>query len=275
LFFILAAVSQQLIKKPRFGPKVATSGWWLDKANTTPTTTKWTELSPYQLGRCRVLAEYDFLILGEEKGEQEEQTTYPGRLNQKPHYFEKVGNLEWRDFRLYSWLNNTKALNLPLSSEAITWLEYLSTKGNQVAAAHFLDRFREQNQIPFDILLEEEYNSGPQQAPLISSVKFNIPEGEWFKGLNNSLQDNRYIPTIDGWLTVISPAYIKIYLEERLEEFLALGGLKELLDRKPFIETGLELPDPFYWDLWGEVDHLRESYSEYCDQHHLDPLELD
>jgi hypothetical protein len=73
LLSFLTAVSQQLIsKKPRFGPKVATSGWWLDKASTTPTTTKWTELSPYQLGRCRVLAEYDFLILGEEKGEQEE-----------------------------------------------------------------------------------------------------------------------------------------------------------------------------------------------------------
>jgi hypothetical protein len=213
------------------------------------------------------------LILGEEKEEQEQQITYPARLNQRPHYFEKVGTLEWKDFRLYSWLNTTKALNLPLRSEAITWLEYLSTKGNQVAAAHFLDRFREENKIPFDILLEEEYNSGPQQPPLISSVKFNTPKGEWFKGFNNSLQDNRYIPTIDGWQVVIRPAYIKIYLEERLGEFLALGGLKDLLERKPFIEAGHKLPDPFYWDLWGDLDHLRESYSEYCAQHHLDPLE--
>jgi hypothetical protein len=269
-------VSQLIVaKKPRFGPKVATSGWWLDKANTTPTTSKWTELSTYKLGRCRVLAEYDFLILGEEKGEQEEQIIYPARLNQKPHYFEKVGTLEWKDFRLYSWLNTTKALNLPLSSEAITWLEYLSTKGNQVAAAHFLDRFREENQIPFDILQEEEYNTGPQQPPLISSVKLNIPKGEWFKGLNNSLQDDRYIPTIDCWQVVIKPWYIKIYLEERFEEFLALGGLKELLERRPLIEAGHKLPDPFYWDLWGDLDHLRESYSEYCAQQHIDPLELE
>jgi hypothetical protein len=215
------------------------------------------------------------VILGEEKEEGEEQVTYPTRLNQKPYYFEKVGTLEWKDFRLYSWLNTTKALNLPLSSEAITWLEYLSTKGNQVAAAHFLDRFREENQIPFDILQEEEYNTGPQQPPLISSVKLNIPKGEWFKGLNNSLQDDRYIPTIDCWQVVIKPWYIKIYLEERFEEFLALGGLKELLERRPLIEAGHKLPDPFYWDLWGDLDHLRESYSEYCAQQHIDPLELE
>jgi hypothetical protein len=29
------------------------------------------------------------------------------------------------------------------------------------------------------------------------------------------------------------------------------------------IEAGQKLPDPFYWDLWGNLDHLRESYSEY------------
>jgi hypothetical protein len=188
----LAAVSQQLIsKKPRFGPKVATSGWWLDKANTTPTTSKWTELSPYQLRRFRVLAEYDFLILGEEKKEGEEQVTYPTRLNQKPRYFEKVGILEWKDFRLYSWLNTTKALNIPLSSEAITWLEYLTTKGKQVAAAHFLDRFREQNQIPFDILQEEEYNSGPQQAPCEYTLRI-YSKCTYVVGISNKTGNNEY-----------------------------------------------------------------------------------
>jgi hypothetical protein len=64
-------------------------------------------------------------------------------------------------------------------------------------------------------------------------------------------------------------------LKKRLEEFLAIGGLKELLERKPLIEAGHKLPNPFYWDLWGELDHLRESYSEYCAQEHIDPLELD
>jgi len=39
------------------------------------------------------------------------------------------------------------------------------------------------------------------------------------------------------------------YLEERLKEYLALGGLKELLDRKSLILAEQKLPAPFYWDL--------------------------
>jgi hypothetical protein len=30
-------------------------------------------------------------------------------------------------------------------------------------------------------------------------------------------------------------------------------------------------PDPFYWDLWANLEHLRESYMEYCAQEHFDP----
>jgi len=62
---------------------------------------------------------------------------------------------------------------------------------------------------------------------------------------------------------VIRKRFIKHYLEQRLVEYLALGGLKESVDRKPLIQAGQKLPDPFYWDLWGNLEHLRESYSEY------------
>jgi hypothetical protein len=45
---------------------------------------------------------------------------------------------------------------------------------------------------------------------------------------------------------------------------LALGGLKELVDRQPLIKAGYKLPEPFYWDLWVNLEHLREAYSDYC-----------
>jgi hypothetical protein len=48
--------------------------------------------------------------------------------------------------------------------------------------------------------------------------------------------------------------FLRQYIGERLKEYLALGGLKELLDRKPLIQAGHKLPDPFY---------LRESYQEH------------
>jgi len=36
------------------------------------------------------------------------------------------------------------------------------------------------------------------------------------------------------------------------------------------IEAGHKLPDTFYWDLWGNLEHLRESYSEWLAQEHID-----
>jgi hypothetical protein len=56
--------------------------------------------------------------------------------------------------------------------------------------------------------------------------------------------------------------FINQYLEGRLREYLALGGLKELIDRKPLILANQKLPAPFYWDLWGNLEHLREAYHE-------------
>ena len=61
------------------------------------------------------------------------------------------------------------------------------------------------------------------------------------------------------------------YLEERLAEYLALGGLNELIQRAPLIEAGQKLPDPFYWDLWANLEHLRESYTEFFAQEHFNP----
>jgi len=37
------------------------------------------------------------------------------------------------------------------------------------------------------------------------------------------------------------------------------------------IKAGYKLPEPFYWDLWGNLEPLRESYSDYCAEEHFDP----
>ena len=76
------------------------------------------------------------------------------------------------------------------------------------------------------------------------------------------MQDSRLIPITETGKH-IRKRFFRQYLGERLREYLALGGLKELLDRKPLIQAGHKLPDPFYWDLRGNLEHLRESYQEY------------
>jgi len=56
---------------------------------------------------------------------------------------------------------------------------------------------------------------------------------------------------------VIKRKYIKVYLEERFAEYLALGGLNKLIHRAPLVKAGGQmLPDPFYRDLWGNLEHL-------------------
>ena len=88
--------------------------------------------------------------------------------------------------------------------------------------------------------------------------------------INHAIQDSRFIPITEEGL-VIRKKFLKYYLEQRLWEYLALGGLKELLDRQPLIKAGYKLPEPFYWDLWGNLEPLRESYSDYCAEEHFDP----
>jgi len=155
-------------------------------------------------------------------------------------------------------------LDLPISEQAETWFNYFSIESNQIKAKELLDPFRKEKQKEFDFLLQEEYNLVFPTASRINSVWFNTPSGDPFKDLeiNDTLQDSRLIPVIQAG-EPIKKRFIKQYLEDRLREYLALGGLKELIDRKPLILANQKLPAPFYWDLWGNLEHLREAYQEH------------
>jgi len=55
-------------KKPRFGPKVASQAWWIDriKKEEGPKYLKyWTHITDYQIGQFKALAEFDYFVLGE------------------------------------------------------------------------------------------------------------------------------------------------------------------------------------------------------------------
>ncbi len=63
--------------------------------------------------------------------------------------------------------------------------------------------------------------------------------------------------------------FLKLYLEERLQEYLVLGGTKELIEREQFM--GRNLPDPYYWNLWADLQAVRTRYHYYCVEEHIDP----
>jgi len=98
------------------------------------------------------------------------------------------------------------------------------------------DPFRKKNQKEFDIVLQEEYNLVFPTASRISSVHFTVPSEDPFEDLeiNETLHDSRLIPLTEAG-EPIRKRFIKQYLQERLQEYLALGGLKELIDRRALI----------------------------------------
>jgi hypothetical protein len=277
-FTVNSVSSVAVAKKQRFGPKVGTQGWWIQEARSKPPIdkTQWINLSKYQLGCRQVLAEYDYLVLGEEcEGDLENLPYYPPRIQHQPHYFAAVGFLNWREFKVYTWTKATQALGLPVSAETKTWCAYLDHQDTRVEAVKFLGRFKLECKQPLDPILEVESTSGPPEAAFISSVVLDIPKelpkGDWQEGINTTIKDNRQIPTIDGAFHPIRTAFIKFYLEQRLLEYLALGGIKELVERKPLVDKGYHLPDPFFWDLWGDLDNLRKEYSEWCEEEGINP----
>jgi hypothetical protein len=222
------------------------------------------------------LAEYDYFALGE--GIETEgapdfglELDYPVKLVGKP-FWVNWSTLEYQEFRLWTWIQGSIALERPLGEKTITWFNYFSTESNQVQAKELLAPFRKESQKEFDTLLEQEYEWAYPNTSSISTIEFDPPRGSIYKNLyiNRTIQDSRYIPHTEGGL-VIRKRFLKYYLEQRLEEYLALGGLQELIERRTLSIEGYKLPDPFYWDLWGNLEHLRKSYSDYCAEEHFDP----
>jgi hypothetical protein len=88
-----STVTQLVVsKKPRFGPKVASQAWWIDRIKDREGPkylTYWTHFTDYQIGQFKTLAEYDYFVLG--KGIETEgapdfglELDYPVKLVGKP-----------------------------------------------------------------------------------------------------------------------------------------------------------------------------------------------
>jgi hypothetical protein len=232
----------------------------------------WTHFTKYQIAQFKALAELDYQVLGERvrtEGAPDSSLAveYPPKLKEQPYW------LTWdyktfKDFKLWTWLQATKALDLPIGEKTKTWYNYFSIQSNQIKAKELLDPFRKEKQKEFDFVLQEEYNLVFPTASRISSVWFTVPSGGPFEDLeiNETLQDSRLIPLTETG-EHISKRFIKQYLQERLQEYLALGGLKELIDRRALILANKKLPAPFYWDLWGNLEHLRNAYQDHLAEH--------
>jgi hypothetical protein len=66
-----------------------------------------------------------------------------------------------------------------------------------------------------------EYELVYPNTPLIDSIVLDIPVGPYYKYLNKTIKDSSYFPTTVSGL-VVKKKFLKVYLEERLAEYLAL-----------------------------------------------------
>jgi hypothetical protein len=183
--------------------------------------------------------------------------------------------ISWKDYQVWSWTAATKAIVIPLSSEANTWHNYLDLEQTKLEAVEILGIFKPEQynkELPVEIEWDlETVPVGAHQTP-ISSIKFDIPGRCNYKYLNNTLNDPRPIPVTSNGL-IIKKKFLKLYIEERLQEYLALGGTKELIEREEF--KGRNLPDTFYWNLWADIEAVRSRYIIYCAKEHIDPEQDD
>jgi len=271
-------------KKPKFGPKIATKEWWIQRIKDTPGpkyTELWTHIPKYQLARFKALAEIDYNFLGKElEGapdhpdnleEGQRKPNYPVKVHYQPHWFPELRSITWKNYQVWSWLTAAKALQCPISAEADTWHNYLNREQTKLEAAELLGVFKPENfhqELPIEI--EWDLNTAPPGAIArpISSIEFDIPEGYTYRNLNKTLDDPRPTPVTRSGL-IIKKKFLKLYLEERLQEYLALGGTNELIEREKFM--GRNLPDPFYWNLWADLQSVRTRYQYYCVEEHIDP----
>ena len=257
-------------KKPRFGPKAATSAYWIDIIDRNPIYQQPKDHST-DLTNSISPAIFDYFDLAG-------QRNYPPKAPEfEPYWFKPIGGLKYTNFKIWAWLEATQALELPISQESEDWFNQVNTYQLKRESVELLNKFfRPESKKPLSLEHLDIHDSVPANTALIKHIEFDTPDGSRYctqlSTLNNTLKDTRSIPITKSGERIHSK-YIRHYLEERLAEYLALGGLVEIIHRSSLDVGNYELPDPFYWDLWSNLNHLRFAYLEYQDQEHFDPKE--
>jgi len=187
-------------KKPRFGPKVASQAWWIEEIKKDPIykyTEEWAQHSEYQVARWKVLAELDYQVLGTDtlRGAPGFGQAYPPKIEIKPFWFKPICGVDFREFKVWSWLEATKSLGLPISEEADKWYKHISTEDLKEGAIKLLGIFKAETSPVLED--DSEYELVYPTTPLIDSIVLDIPVGPYYKYLNKTIKDSSYFPITD------------------------------------------------------------------------------
>jgi hypothetical protein len=92
------------------------------------------------VARYKLLVELDYKVLGTSilRGAPGLDQEYPPRIEVKPFCFKPLFCIHFKDFKLWTWLEATKALGLPISEEADKWFKYISTETSRKEPSSYL-----------------------------------------------------------------------------------------------------------------------------------------
>jgi hypothetical protein len=110
------------------------------------------------VARFKRLAELDYNVLGTSilRGAPGLGLEHPPRIEVKPFWFKPFVGLDFKDFKLWTWLEATKALNHPISEEVDKWYNYISTEDPKEGAIKLLGIFKEEFAPELDAYQESE-----------------------------------------------------------------------------------------------------------------------
>jgi hypothetical protein len=195
--------------------------------------------------------------------------TYPTRIYYKPHWFNaSLEDLSEQDFFIWSFLEACAHENLPISQEAACWRDYVGVQDNWLRQNEILEKFKRPDEFPrYSAAVEKEIKQLTENKYhlTINEVEFEYPVE--LELINKKVLDYRPIPSHANGKQFPKP-FIKWYLEKRVNEWLAAGGYVEWKTNFQFFVRFSEHPfaggrlflKAFYWDLWGDLAHVRLEY---------------
>ena len=146
------------------------------------------------------------------------------------------------------WYSNDGSSNKRLKNDSGTYSRLEDVSLYRIATDKVADYLLE---------LQSKMDNEPNVVIRIHQVPIRCCYPELF--VNPFVDDDRPIPT-DSDGHQISVFFTKWYLDHKVKEWIALGGVRDWLDGVDFCERGggakcLRL---FYWDLWADVATFRK-----------------
>jgi hypothetical protein len=286
----LVSICLRPTKIPKYDLVPGSEEWFIKKIVEEHPVVENAYVLPWQLEVRKATAYLDYQWLGQALDgapDSDEETLYrsvwtdgsiqkyPVRIHHKPHWLttKHLRTVGYQEYFTWNFLEACALDNLPVSEESTKWRDWVGTRRLWLEQHYLLNKtFKKGEKQPkyakhIQYALEtarkkEDYKNIHDELVLTYPIKLPL--------INKQLYDWRPIPTdIDE--KPIDEGFLKFYLARRIVEWLAAGGLVEWRKNWEYFVRYTEHPidgcrkfiKPFYWDLWGDLDHLRWEYLQF------------